>query len=265
MTIVDSSKLVDVVHKRGTVWLRQVPHEDVRNKPGVTDGTRPVLIISDDMNNVNCDSVVCAKCTTNTSHSYLPNNVDLILSRGMHSVILCNQIETVSKSELKDYMYTLSDVAMEKVNNGLRSSFCLNAPSSVSVYKDKDDNYDEYEEEEEEEEEDKPIPVQEKPKNEICSFKAPPFSPTEKTVSKPSTVVSKPSTSKPSTMDSKNKGTVYPRGKPKGFWTEEICKEFLDDYNNPSFSKDSFKRKWGIKDKRTIVKREAFCRAKLKK
>ena len=88
-------------------------------------GTRPVLIIQNDVGNKFSPTVIAA------AKSKLPTHIDVYaehygLSRD--SVILLEQIRTIDKKRLKEKMGHLDDDVMNRVNNAITVSFGLNDP-----------------------------------------------------------------------------------------------------------------------------------------
>lgn len=99
--------------KRGQIWL----HVDSTSTfpQGVQKGTRPVLIFSSDRGNETNSSVIVLAITSNDKKGSRSVNVPFVSEGGSTNVILCNQINTVCKSELKQYLYTVSDSILEQV------------------------------------------------------------------------------------------------------------------------------------------------------
>ena len=94
-------------------------------------GTRPVLIIQNDVGNKFSPTVIAAAITSKTDKSKLPTHIDVYaehygLSRD--SVILSEQIRTIDKKRLKEKMGHLDDDVMNRVNNAITVSFGLNDP-----------------------------------------------------------------------------------------------------------------------------------------
>ena len=94
-------------------------------------GTRPVLIIQNDVGNKFSPTVIAAAITSKTDKSKLPTHIDVYaehygLSRD--SVILLEQIRTIDKQRLKEKMGHLDDDVMNRVNNAITVSFGLNDP-----------------------------------------------------------------------------------------------------------------------------------------
>lgn len=88
-------------------------------KGSVLHGNRPVLIISSDMGNRTSTVVTVLKITSADARSSRSINVGFINSDGETNVILCNQITTIDKSNLLEYMYTLSDDIIAEVEKSI--------------------------------------------------------------------------------------------------------------------------------------------------
>lgn len=90
-------------------------------------GTRPVLIIQNDMGNRYSPVTIVAPLTTKirTKH-HIPTNVYLRPDEvGRESAVHCEQIRAISKDRLGDYIATLSDERMKDIDNALKISLDL--------------------------------------------------------------------------------------------------------------------------------------------
>lgn len=94
-------------------------------------GTRPVLIIQNDVGNKFSPTVIAAAITSKTDKSKLPTHIDVYAEHyglARDSVILLEQIRTIDKKRLKEKMGHLDDDVMNRVNNAITVSFGLNEP-----------------------------------------------------------------------------------------------------------------------------------------
>lgn len=110
------SKDQSVKYSRGTVWWC----EDYINLqiPGVQSGRRPVLIVSSN-NRGSSQSVEVIKLTL-TDKSETCTSINIPITYGdTTSYALCNQHFTVNTKFLNEYMYTVSQETMKKVESGL--------------------------------------------------------------------------------------------------------------------------------------------------
>ena len=91
-------------------------------------GCRPVLIIQNDIGNKHSDTVIVAAITSKTERKYvMPTHCRIQAQHGLARVsyILLEQIQTIDKSRLKEYIGTLNVKAMRKVNKALAVSVGL--------------------------------------------------------------------------------------------------------------------------------------------
>lgn len=94
-------------------------------------GTRPVLIIQNDVGNKFSPTVIAAAITSRTDKSRLPTHIDVFAEKyglARDSVILLEQIRTIDKKRLKEKMGHLDDDVMSRVNNAITVSFGLEEP-----------------------------------------------------------------------------------------------------------------------------------------
>ena len=90
-------------------------------------GTRPVLIIQNDIGNRYSPTVIAAAITSRTDKAKLPTHIEVGPDSGLakSSVILCEQIRTLDKKRLKDRMGHLGEDTMLLVNEAISVSFGL--------------------------------------------------------------------------------------------------------------------------------------------
>ena len=94
-------------------------------------GTRPVLIIQNDVGNKFSPTVIAAAITSKTDKSKLPTHIDVFAEKyglARDSVILLEQVRTIDKQRLKEKMGHLDDDVMNRVNNAITVSFGLEEP-----------------------------------------------------------------------------------------------------------------------------------------
>ena len=91
-------------------------------------GIRPVLIIQNDVGNRHSPTVICAAITSKMNKAKLPTHVE-IRSKDYgivkDSVILLEQIKTIDKQRLKDYVCRADQKLMNKVDEALHISLML--------------------------------------------------------------------------------------------------------------------------------------------
>ena len=91
-------------------------------------GTRPVLIIQNDIGNQYSPTTVVAAITSKIQKAKLPTHVEIDCKKGgieKDSVILLEQIRTIDKSRLKKKVSLLDDEIMQKVSHALEISLGL--------------------------------------------------------------------------------------------------------------------------------------------
>ena len=108
-----------MVIERGEIWWADLP-EPRGSIPGFE---HPVVIIqSDSFNKSNIKTLIVALITSNLDRAAMPGNVALSKrASGLEkeSVVNVTQIFTVDKTDLFEYVGTLSERKMEQIENGL--------------------------------------------------------------------------------------------------------------------------------------------------
>ena len=91
-------------------------------------GTRPVLVIQNDIGNRFSPTIIIAAITAQIQKAKLPTHVEINASKygfERDSVILLEQLRTIDKSRLTDKITQLDDVLMEEVDEALEISLGL--------------------------------------------------------------------------------------------------------------------------------------------
>ena len=91
-------------------------------------GTRPVLVIQNDIGNRFSPTVIIAAITAQIQKAKLPTHVEIDAARygfERDSVILLEQVRTIDKSRLTDKITQLDEFLMEQVDEALEVSFGL--------------------------------------------------------------------------------------------------------------------------------------------
>jgi mRNA interferase MazF len=104
-------------YKRGDVHFADLGNDGVGSEQ---NGTRPVLIVQNNIGNRFSPTVVVACITSNIYKTTIPTHV-----LWDNNLILCEQIKTIDKSRLREKMATLSPLMMDKVNRAIRISLDL--------------------------------------------------------------------------------------------------------------------------------------------
>lgn len=108
--------------KRGEVYICTLA-EDVGS---VQSGTRPVLILQNDIGNKYSPTTIVAPFTSKMTKAALPTHMEIKNSSLLKdSVILFEQIRTIDKQTLGDKLFTLSVEEMRQVNKCIKISFAL--------------------------------------------------------------------------------------------------------------------------------------------
>lgn len=91
-------------------------------------GVRPVLIVQNDTGNRHSPTVIAAAITSQTGKAKLPTHIELsALKYGLpkDSVVLLEQIRTLDKKRLREYMGRLDYMLMHRVDEAIAVSFGL--------------------------------------------------------------------------------------------------------------------------------------------
>jgi len=91
-------------------------------------GTRPVLIVQNDIGNQYSPTTIVAAITSQVSKAKLPTHVELereTCGLEKDSVVLAEQVRTIDKRRLKEKVSTLSEDIMEKIDQALEISLGL--------------------------------------------------------------------------------------------------------------------------------------------
>lgn len=91
-------------------------------------GIRPVLIIQNDIGNLYSPTVIAAAITSRTGKQYLPTHIKLDDPQNglrQNSLVLLEQVRTIDRSRLREYIGSLTDCQLAQVDNALAVSFGL--------------------------------------------------------------------------------------------------------------------------------------------
>ena len=90
-------------------------------------GHRPVLIVQNDIGNRYAPTVIVAVITSRYTKAKLPTHIWLNDECGLpkESMVECEQVRTLDKSRLKDFMGAVSNEVMAEIDKGLKISFGL--------------------------------------------------------------------------------------------------------------------------------------------
>lgn len=110
--------------KRGDIYYAEL-NPIIGSEQG---GTRPVLIISNDIGNKHSPTVIIAAITSRVhTKAKLPTHIPVSNYEGLDtdSVILLEQIRTIDKQRLKQYMGMMPNNIMARVDKALAISVAL--------------------------------------------------------------------------------------------------------------------------------------------
>ncbi|HSP21827.1 MULTISPECIES: type II toxin-antitoxin system PemK/MazF family toxin [Caryophanaceae] len=113
-----------MIVKRGDVFFAELSPV-VGSEQG---GTRPVLVIQNDIGNRFSPTVIIAAITAQIQKAKLPTHVEIDAKKygfERDSVILLEQLRTIDKSRLTDKITQLDEALMEKVDEALEISVGL--------------------------------------------------------------------------------------------------------------------------------------------
>ncbi|CEG23973.1 mRNA interferase EndoA [Planococcus massiliensis] len=113
-----------MIVKRGDVFFAELSPV-VGSEQG---GTRPVLVIQNDIGNRFSPTVIIAAITAQIQKAKLPTHVEINAKKygfERDSVILLEQLRTIDKSRLTDKITQLDETLMEKVDEALEISVGL--------------------------------------------------------------------------------------------------------------------------------------------
>ena len=91
-------------------------------------GVRPVLVIQNDVGNKHSPTVICAAITSRMNKAKLPTHIEISAKKYRlvkNSVVLLEQIRTLDKKRLNEYICHVDGTFMEKVNEAIRISLEL--------------------------------------------------------------------------------------------------------------------------------------------
>lgn len=113
-----------MVIKRGDIF-----YADLRPVVGSEQGgIRPVLIIQNDVGNRHSPTVICAAITSKMNKAKLPTHIEIDASAyGIEkdSVILLEQLRTIDKRRLENYIGRLDEYHIRRINRALAVSVGL--------------------------------------------------------------------------------------------------------------------------------------------
>jgi len=109
---------------RGMVYWADIPKYD--NNPNVQNGRRPVIIVSNNVANCVSNNVTVVPCTTNTDKNpEQPTHYRMALNPKEDSLVLCEDVITISKNLLVSFMGMLDEHIMMDIDECLKAALGL--------------------------------------------------------------------------------------------------------------------------------------------
>jgi len=112
-------------YKRGEIYYADLGNTNVGSEQS---GTRPVLIIQNNIGNKYSPTVIVACMTSKLFKTQIPTHVHLdAKTYGLpsDSLVLCEQIKTIDKTRLLSFVATLNTNDERRVNSAVRLSLSL--------------------------------------------------------------------------------------------------------------------------------------------
>ena len=121
----ENRSVENLVVKRGDIYYADLS-PIIGSEQG---GVRPVLIIQNDVGNRHSPTIICAAITSRMNKAKLPTHIEISSGRYhlvKDSVILLEQIRTIDKQRLREYVCHVDSRMMGKVNHAIQISLGLN-------------------------------------------------------------------------------------------------------------------------------------------
>ena len=111
--------------KQGYILRGDIYYADLRPAIGSEqDGIRPVLVIQNNTGNRHSPTVIAAAITAKQTKAHLPTHVTVGKVPGMNSrsIVMLEQVRTIDKSRLLDYIGYMRPGAMRRVDKAISVS-----------------------------------------------------------------------------------------------------------------------------------------------
>ena len=98
-------------------------------------GTRPVLVLQNNDGNIYCPTLIIAPITTKLKKQNLPTHCCFETVRGLSkpSMVSLEQIKTIDKSRIKQYLGKLTKEQMTEVEDACKTSLGMVIPECVEA------------------------------------------------------------------------------------------------------------------------------------
>lgn len=120
----ENRSVKNLVVKRGDIYYADLS-PIIGSEQG---GVRPVLIIQNDVGNRHSPTIICAAITSRMNKAKLPTHIEISSGRYhlvKDSVILLEQIRTIDKQRLREYVCHVDSRMMGKVSHAIHISLGL--------------------------------------------------------------------------------------------------------------------------------------------
>ena len=120
----ENRSVKNLVVKRGDIYYADLS-PIIGSEQG---GVRPVLIIQNDVGNRHSPTIICAAITSRMNKAKLPTHIEISSGRYhlvKDSVILLEQIRTIDKQRLREYVCHVDSRMMGKVDHAIQISLGL--------------------------------------------------------------------------------------------------------------------------------------------
>ena len=120
----ENRSVENLVVKRGDIYYADLS-PIIGSEQG---GVRPVLIIQNDVGNRHSPTIICAAITSRMNKAKLPTHIEISSGRYhlvKDSVIVLEQIRTIDKQRLREYVCHADSRMMGKVNHAIQISLGL--------------------------------------------------------------------------------------------------------------------------------------------
>ena len=114
----------ELIIKRGDIYYADLSPV-VGSEQG---GIRPVLIIQNNIGNRHSPTIICAAITSKMNKAKLPTHIEICTNDYnimKNSVILLEQIRTIDKKRLREYVCHIDQERMKKIDQAIRISLDL--------------------------------------------------------------------------------------------------------------------------------------------
>ena len=87
-------------------------------------GIRPIIILQNDKGNHYSPTTIIASVTSRKKKKHLPTHIKIKIPNSKRkSVVMLEQVRTIDKSRLSEYIWKLDNGTMQKIDNAVKISF----------------------------------------------------------------------------------------------------------------------------------------------